>query len=298
VAVRIDVHAHCWPDAYLDLLAEYGTPRTEVARSMRAGDDRRDMAARLAEMDRLGVDRQIVSVLSLAPHFVDADRAVAAAMIANDLLAFAVNRHPDRLAAFGVLPLPHVDYALKETSRALDELGMAGIAVTTTVLGRSLADPTFIPLFAELDERSAILFVHPAGTGCGPHIDEHGLAWPVGAVFEDTFAAIHLLRAGILERFPRIEIVLCHLGGALPMLMGRLAEQFGADEVDQLKRLWFDSAARGHVPALRCAVDTFGADRILLGTDYPFTAGDPFDDLVVANMVDRNADRLFWGEHA
>lgn len=282
--MRIDVHAHCWPATYLDLLASHGSAHTEPARGMRAGDDGTAVSARLTAMDRAGLDRQIVSVLSQAPYHPDVHRAVTAARLANDLLARLVRAHPDRLGAFAVLPLPHLDAAITEAARALDD-GMLGVAVTGIILGHSLADPTFLPLLSELDERGTVLFVHPTGSGCGPHIDDHGLGWVIGAPLEDTVTAVHLVRAGIPARFPNLHIIVCHLGGALPVLLSRLDDKLGptpdgTPPSHQFRRLWYDTVDYGSVPALRCATQTLGADRLLLGTDYPFAAGAALDRCV------------------
>jgi aminocarboxymuconate-semialdehyde decarboxylase len=306
--MRIDMHAHCWPETYLDLLAAAGSTRTADARVMRAGDGPDDVARRLTELDAAGIDRQVMSVLSQAPYFPDPGMSIGAARLGNDLLASLAQRHPDRLDAFAVTPLPHVDAAVSEAYRALDELGMAGIAVTGTVLGRSLADPAFAPFFAALDDRAAVLFIHPAGTGCGEHIDAHGLTWVVGAPFEDTFTALHLIQAGIVERYPRIRLLLCHLGGTLPFLAQRVDNQLrlgdGIRASDLLRRMWFDTVDHAHVPALRCAVETFGAERLVLGTDYPFFTGERLRGGIehvhragltpedAEAITDRNASRL------
>ena len=118
-------------------------------------------------MDAAGVDVQVVSAVAAPPYFQDEAIAVEAARLGNDLCAEAVSQHRPRLLAFAVTPLPHVEASIEEARRALDELGMVGVAVASSVLGRSLADPTFEPFYAELDRRGATLLVHPAGDGAG-----------------------------------------------------------------------------------------------------------------------------------
>jgi predicted TIM-barrel fold metal-dependent hydrolase len=179
-------------------------------------------------MASAGVELQVLSATPASPHFEREPDAVAAARWVNDEYAELVRRFPHRFRAFASLPLPHVDAALAELDRALDGLGMVGAAVTTSVLGRSLADPSFAPLYAELDRRGAVLYVHPAGTGAeSPLIAQHNLTWMIGAPIEDAVAAMHLILAGIPRAYPGIKIVISHLGGALPMGLERADHQYG-----------------------------------------------------------------------
>lgn len=167
---------------------------------------------------------------------------------------------------------------------ALDDLGAVGVGVTTTVLGRTLADPLFAPLYEELDRRGAVLYVHPAGEGAAsPLITEHGMTWMVGAPVEDTVAVMHLILAGIPVRYPRMRILAFHLGGALPLLPRRLDDHlaFEPPETPELPsvavgRLWYDTVSHVHSPALVAAAASFGADRLVLGTDIPYEDGEVF----------------------
>ncbi|MEU7169567.1 amidohydrolase family protein [Streptomyces morookaense] len=312
--MRIDVHAHLWTDEYLDLLDRFGKNDTAFQRGMGAGAGEEELAARCELMDSAGVTHQVLSAPPQSPHFADAGHAVHAARFVNDLYAETVARRPHRFLALASLPLPHTDQALTELARALDELGMHGACMTTSVLGRSLADPAFEPVFAELDRRGAVLLVHPAGCGAGsPLITDYRMTWSVGAPVEDTVAVMHLIRAAIPARFPRMKIVTTHLGGALPMLLQRVDNQYeewratGLPEKPSAtaRRLWYDSVGHGHGPALWAAVASLGADRIVLGTDFPYEAGDLFRTAVAyvensglppgqaAQILDGNARALF-----
>jgi aminocarboxymuconate-semialdehyde decarboxylase len=276
--VCIDLHAHYFPTEYLDTLDESGSQATNICRNCQAGEDPADFAARFEMMDAAGVDVQVVSAIAAPPYFQDEAAAVAAARLGNDLYAEAVGQHHPRLLAFAVTPLPHVEASIEEARRALDELGMVGVAVASSVLGRSLADPDFEPFYAELDRRGATLLVHPAGDGAGSRlISEHDLTWMLGAPVEDTLAVLHLIRGGIASRYRRIRYVACHLGGALPLLLPRidrlsLWEAPDMPETPSLAagRFWYETTAHGHVPGLRAAVETFGPDRLVLGSDYPY----------------------------
>lgn len=311
--MRVDVHAHYTPEEYFELLASFGREVTPyLTRDMRAGGNQADLDARFQMMNDAGVQMQVLSVAGNLPYFEREADAIAAARLANDLFAELVTRYSDRFAAFATVPLPHVNASLEEVARALDTLGMVGVTVGTSVLARSLADADFEPLYAELNRRGAVLFVHPAGIGaCSPLIQPYRLTWPIGAPIEDTVAVMHLILKGIPLRYPKIKVIISHLGGALPMLLPRLddhARSFLPMEAERpsitARRLWYDTVGHGHIPALRCAYESLGAERLVLGSDYPFQQGELYRRSVsyvqeaglprqdVERILDRNAARL------
>jgi 6-methylsalicylate decarboxylase len=305
--MRVDVHAHLWSDDYLDLLEASGSTTTGAHRGLGAGSSEEELKARFELMDSAGVDLQVLSATPASPHFEDEADAVAAARRVNDEYAAVVRRFPDRFRAFVALPLPHVDAALDELDRGLGQLGMVGAAVTTSVLGRSVADPAFEPLYQELNRRGAVLYVHPAGCGAeSPLIADHGLTWMIGAPIEDTVAAMHLIVAGIPSRYPDLRIVVAHLGGALPMVLERADHQYvwEAPHTPEppsvaARRMWYDTVGHDHTPALRAAVDSLGADRLLLGSDFPYQAGDLFraavDYVPRAGLTQGDVDAILDG---
>jgi 6-methylsalicylate decarboxylase len=308
----IDVHAHYWTDAYLDMLVAMGRTDTDTQRGIGAGPGD-ELDARLRLMDRAGIDIQVLSAAPQLPYGRDAARAVAAACYVNNEYAALVAAHPNRFRAFAATPMPHIDDSITEMARAIDELGMVGLAMNTSVLDRALTDPDFEAVFAELDRRAAILYLHPAGNGaCSPLVREHHITWMVGAPFEDTIAAMQLVTSGYLQRFPDVKIICSHLGGALPMIPRRADDHVvweapGTPEPPSraLRRMWYDTVSHCHAPALRCAIDSFGSDRILLGTDFPYENGDTFVRAVnyindatnspteVLSILETNAMNLF-----
>ena len=207
------------------------------------------------------------------------------------------------------LPMPHRQESLGEMGRALDQLRMAGVAMNTTVLGRALVEPDYEPVFAELNSRGAVLYLHPAGNGaCSPLIGNYHLTWMVGVPVEDTISVMHLITHGIPARYPNIKIINSHLGGALPMLLQRADDQYGWEAPDTpelpsvaARRMWYDTVGHGHVPALRCAIDSLGADRLLLGTDFPYENGDVFVravDYIKDPQIDASAARAILDQNA
>jgi aminocarboxymuconate-semialdehyde decarboxylase len=205
--------------------------------------------------------------------------------------------------------MPHLDESLGEMGRVLDELHLAGVAMNTTVLGRALVDPEYEPIFAELNRRSGVLYLHPAGnSACSPLIANYHLTWMVGAPVEDTISVMHLITHGIPTRYPDIKIINSHLGGALPMLLQRADDQYHWEAPDTperpsvaARRMWYDTVGHGHVPALRCAIDSLGADRLLLGTDFPYENGDTFVravDYIHDPQIDTGAARAILDQNA
>ena len=192
-----------------------------------------------------------------------------------------VGKRPDRLAAYAALPLPHLDAALAELGRCLDELAMIGVSLQCFCFDESLAAERFDVMYEELNRRKAVVFFHPCVNGlCSPFITQWGLAPTAGTVFEDTTIALHLILRQLPHRFPDISFIVPHLGGALPMLLNRLDNQLPLSRPElpekpsaTARRFYYDTVGHGSAAALRCAVDAFGADRILPGSDYPGAAG-------------------------
>ena len=306
--MRIDVHAHYWTGEYLDLLVDLGTADAGAARGIGAGGGA-ELEARLRLMERAEVQMQVLSACPQLPYGEDRQKAARAARFVNDQYAELVQAHPDRFRAFAALPMPHLEESLSELGRALDQLRMAGVAMNTTVLGHALVEPGYEPIFAGLNSRDAVLYLHPAGnSACSPLIGNYHLAWMVGAPVEDTISVMHLITHGIPARYPDIKIINSHLGGALPMLLQRADDQYRWEAPDtpeppsvSAHRMWYDTVGHGHVPALQCAIDSFGADRLLLGTDFPYENGDIFVravDYINDPRIGTNAARAILDQNA
>ncbi len=298
--MRIDVHAHYFSPEYLAVLKGYGATTEQLEPGFRLLHQTResDFTERFAAMERGGVDRQILSVSGIAPYFHEEAGAVGGARFVNDLYAELVHDQPDRFAAFGVLPMPHVGASLDEVARCLDDLNFWGLTVTTSVLGMSPADSLFDPIYAELDRRGSVLFLHPAGLACGSQsLKDSGLAWPLGAPFEDTATVLEFMQAGFVQRFPNIKLIVPHLGGTLPFLIQRLdhmAQRFMPGKgvpSENARRFWYDTV-NGHGPSLHAAIATFGIDRLVFGTDWPFWKGEAHQlaaDYLAASGLDADA---------
>jgi 6-methylsalicylate decarboxylase len=257
--MRIDVHAHYLPPDYVEIMARHG--RRDQAISQQGTP-----AERVDMLDAAGVDLQVLSLGSNVPYFEREQDAVTAARVGNDAYAALTREYAGRLGAFGSVPLPHVDAAIAEASRCLDELHMLGINLGCSIGERTLDDAAFEPFWAELNRRKTVVFLHPIFRATDPHIQEYELARMAGACFEDTLAALRLVLSGLTERFSELRVIVPHFGGTLPVIYPRIARR---GKAALLRSLYYDTA-NGYAPALRCACEALGADRLMLGTDFPY----------------------------
>lgn len=262
----IDVHAHYYPSDYLEFVGATDVPYAPVAPLASLGIDER-----LALMDRVGVDAQVLSISATQPYSQDAGHAVSAARMVNDRFAEVCRKHPGRFYSFGALPLPHVDVSVQEMARCMDDLEMVGITMGCSVLGRDLADPLFDPIYAELNRRRAALFLHPTGDlATGLFREEGRLNILIGFYIEDTIAAANLAEARIPSRYPDMKVIVPHLGGLVPLLVGRLG-RVASPVLDELRKMWFDTL-NDQDEAVACACSALGAERFVYGTDYPYAS--------------------------
>ncbi len=304
----IDVHAHHFPREYVERLAGGGKRTASNAAHARLAG--LGLSQRLELMSQIGIDVQLLSVSSMMPDLPDPRGARDAAALANDLFAELCDEASGRLGAFGALPLPHVDLAIAEAHRCLDVLGMWGVTVGCSPAGRGIDDPTFAPLFEDLNALGAVVFLHPEGRATA-EVADLGLTWSFGALIEDTLAALRLIKRGVLQRWPNIRFIIPHLGGVLPMLIERLSNEIVEQDLTvksqargQNGTIWFDTV-NGDPSALRCASAVFGVGRLLFGSDFPFVANDDyassaayvrkagFTDGELRSIFGGNAEELF-----
>jgi 6-methylsalicylate decarboxylase len=260
----IDVHAHYYPPRYLELIGRPDLPPT-VAAAL-AGQD---IAGRLALLDRSGIGTQVLSVSQAQPYLPDPGAAAEAAKVANEEYVSLCDAHRGRFLAFAALPLPHVDQALAEIGRVATAGPVVGFTLGCSVAGRQLDDPLFEPVFAELDRRGAVVFLHPVGQEDTPWLAGHNLAWLVGAPFEDTAAALRLVLSGALGRFPHVKFIVPHLGGTIPFLLARVSRKSAEAIGSGLRAMYYDTVS-GSAEALASASRVYGVGRLLFGTDYPY----------------------------
>jgi aminocarboxymuconate-semialdehyde decarboxylase len=250
-----------------------------------------DVTHRLKNMDAMGVDVQLVGPMPMHHYWADPGLAERYARTVNEGVAAHCALAPQRLTGLGTVPLQHPDLAVVELRRAVGE-GLKGVSVSTDVAGRELAAPAHEPFWAAAAELGALVFIHPWGCTLGPRLAAHYLGNTVGQPVETTVALSHLIFSGVLDRHPGSTLLAAHGGGYLPYYIGRSDHAWevrpdarGCAEPPSayLRRIWFDALV--HAPSvLEQLVAVAGADRVMLGTDYPFDMGvtDPLEQIEAA----------------
>jgi aminocarboxymuconate-semialdehyde decarboxylase len=234
-------------------------------------------SVRLRDMDAEGVEVQVVSPVPVTlDHTAPADGAAEQARAQNDFFAELVAQAPDRFRALGAVPLQDPNAAAAELRRCVLGLGFPGVEIGARVGDLELSAPSLAPFFDAADELGAVVFVHPVDEVLDPRLARAGLAFGVGMPTETAVAAAGMLTSGTLSTRPGVRLCLAHGGGSLPAILPRLArgqEVAGgtATATAAARGLWCDSLT--YDPAsLELAVQRFGADHVVLGTDYPFAA--------------------------
>jgi predicted TIM-barrel fold metal-dependent hydrolase len=260
---RIDIHHHALSAEAIELMRDLGLPTPGQQWQL---DKTLDM------MDANQIEASVISNVVPCDVLGDATLAHRLARQVNEAAAEVVNTQPSRFGFFAILPLPHVDLALKEAAYALDELGADGVALLPHGGDHYLGAPLFDPLFAELNRRGAVVLVHPMDLpqGCTPDVP------PVFAdyLLDTTRAAINLITSGTLARYRELSVILCHAGGFLPYAASRI--EVAADLLanvdphtvrDGIRRFYYDLALSvpAALPSLLAAADS---RHILYGTDW------------------------------
>jgi aminocarboxymuconate-semialdehyde decarboxylase len=255
---------------------------------------------RLRDMDRMGVDVQAISV---APpqyfYWTEPDLGVRLARLQNDNLAGMVRAHPDRFVGLGTLPLQDVDASLAELDRMAGDLGFTGIEICTSVNGSDLDHPRFEPLFRRAEELDVLIVMHPNGFSHGERLADYYLINTVGMPLDSTVSVARLIFGGVLERHPDLKIVVVHGGGYLPFYPARFDHAYRMREdcrehitrppSTYLAQLHFDTMVFDP-DDLALLIARYGADHVLLGSDYPYDMGDP-DPVALVSGLDRLDDK-------
>jgi aminocarboxymuconate-semialdehyde decarboxylase len=268
---------------------------------------------RLADLDAIGVDVQVVGPMPMHRYWAGPELAAKLATVINEAIAEHCAAGQGRLIGLGTLPLQHPRLAVREVSRVMGELGLAGISAATNVDGRELADRAFDPVWEAAADLGAVVFIHPWGCSLGSRLGVNFLGNTFGQPAETALALSHLIFGGTLDRHPALKLLAAHGGGFLPTYIGRSdhawenrpdARGCAHRPSEYLRRIWYDALV--YTPeALRHLVEVVGADKVVLGTDYPFDMGvtDPVERATAAGLpaadltaiLSGNASFLFGG---
>jgi len=271
-----------------------------------------DPAVRIADMDAMGIDRQMVA-LTPFHYFYWADGHLAArvAALQNETIADTVGFASDRLTGVGTLPMAHPDLAVSEVARIVD-LNFPAVEIGADVNGQDLDDPALDPVWSALEEAGLVVILHPAGFTEAKRLTDYYLVNVIGMPLSTTVAVTRMILGGVFERHPGLRMVLVHGGGFLPFYWARTDFAFRhrpemRGHIDRLPSeylsdMWFDLTVFDPT-MVEHLVARFGAERLLIGTDYPFDMGetDPLGLLAASDLSDedrlaiagRNAAELF-----
>ncbi len=299
--MNVDVHAHFVPADSLRVASEIGQRQgLKLAKNERGRDivtrdgkpylsqpkaEFSDLELRLSIMDSQGVDMQLLSpASSYFFYWMPAEQSLEYARWLNDRLAEAVAKHPKRFVALGSVPLQEPAKAVLEMERAMTKLGLRGVEVASNINGRYFDDPGFLPFWEAAQALDALIFVHPNQVVGADRMRDFNLANLIGNPTDSSLAFAKLIFGGVLERYPRLKFLVAHAGGFLPYTWGRLDRGYRIQDSttsriskppsEYIKLLHFDTITHSAM-ALEYLVANFGADKVLLGSDYPYDMGDP-----------------------
>ncbi len=267
-----------------------------------------DVAVMLEQAAAAGVSHLLLSPwVLLLPVQAELAQARRICRVQNESLAAAASRPDGRVLALGAVPLQNPEAAAAELAYLMTLTGMRGVEVPASVGGRYLGDDVFLPFWAAAADTGAVVFVHPTTTGLGiAALEGHYLWNSVGNPLETAIAAAQLVVSGVLDRFPRLTVLLAHGGGALLALRGRLRHAFavrpearpdGAGDPDLMLRLLYYDSLTHDQSLLRDLVRFAGPEHVLLGSDRPFDMGadKPVDDICSLSLSQAHEQLLLGG---
>jgi predicted TIM-barrel fold metal-dependent hydrolase len=271
---RVDVHHHFFPPGYLDKMAEVvGNKPSPLMTGWSAGQV-------IEHMDKTGVETAIASMSPWGPHFKDAAQASTLARLSNDYAAQMVRDHPGRFGLFAAMPMPDVDATLREIAYTFDTLKADGIGLMTSYGDKWPGDPSFAPVFEELNRRRAVVYFHPNTPQCCgnlvPDSTPAMLEWP----YDTGRTVVSLLLGGALAKYRNIAWIFSHAGGPVPALAGRIVNMtrtrkdlatIAPDGVmNELTRLNYDTANAAFPATMAGLLKFVPASQVLFGSDYPY----------------------------
>src|ERR1044072_5270263 len=298
-SVKIDLHCHyANPDAAAKVAdrnpAQYHA-NVRFANALTRETNQKQMRdrapklssieVRLKDMDRMGIDIQAGSPAPMQTYYwTEPGEGQALARMVNERLAEIVSKWPDRFVALGTVPSQNADLAVSELTHCVKNLGLRGVEINPSVNGMDLTDQRLDleRFFAKAEELGIVIFMHPIGFTQGERLMNHYFNNVIGNPLETTVAASHLIFDGVLERHPKLRIVLPHAGGYLAHYWARMDHAWKARPDCQtvikrkpsgyLEKVYFDTITFDRT-MLANMVKRYGADHVVLGTDYPYDMG-------------------------
>jgi aminocarboxymuconate-semialdehyde decarboxylase len=318
--MKFDLHTHFYTQAFFDQVRDFGeefdfgtdpTGRTIIrfrgSRFFGITPPMTDPAARLEAMDEAGIDVEVLSLSTPNVFFTDGERQGIVARQINDDYAELIARHPQRFKGFASIPMGNPDAALAELQRALDDLKLNGVILTSNIGGRYFDHPDFRPFFEEANRRQLCIFIHPMLPANPEPFGDYVLGPIVAFPCDTTLSVARLCYSGMLRELPDIRWLVGHAGGTVPWLMERMdngyrdfAEcQQNLDELPSyyLKKLYYDTVTFSP-HTLNFLRNVVGTDHMVMGSDYPHLLGSitravtSIDDLAIPAQ---EKQRIFSG---
>jgi aminocarboxymuconate-semialdehyde decarboxylase len=322
-ASAVDVHAHWYPREWLDLVRDHGSahgiewtevpgkgPQFKVGHLATgpAGPLFVDLDARLEAMDAQGVAVHALSLSQPMGYWAGRDLGARLAAVFNDALVRAHEGAPTRFVGLATLPMQAPDLAVKEVDRARALPGVRGFYIATNILGKDLSDESFFPVYERIEATGLPLFLHPVFVLARERLERHYLTNLIGNPVETAVAAAHLIFGGVLDRFPKLDVVLPHAGGAFPWLAGRLnrgwekradLKHIAHPPLEYLRRFHYDTIGYSDA-VLEFLVRHIGADRVMIGSDYcfPIAYEQPVRNVTDNPLIDAAAKQLIVAGNA
>jgi len=322
LALIIDFHNHFYPEAYIEELKR-GKGYASVTRDGQGrllihytGDynivvgPHIDLEDRLRAMDRCGVDMQVLTLTTPGVERETPERGMRLAELANDGFRGIIEKYPDHFTALATLPLQDPEAAVAELERAVMECGLRGAMLMSNVDGAPLDSERFLPVFEKAVKLDVPLYIHPTSPINHIAMDDYRLVPILGFGVDTTLAVLRLVFSGVMKRLPRLKLAASHLGGVFPYLRGRIEVGFNAypeckirisePPSRYLKRVWMDSICYdGDV--FMSAYAFSGAEKIMLGSDFPHQIGDlehAVERIMSLDIGDGEKEKILGGNAA
>ncbi|MCX6351924.1 MAG: amidohydrolase family protein [Bacteroidetes bacterium] len=298
--MKIDIHTHILPEKWPDLRSRYGYGgfvhlehhKPCCARMMiddkffrEVESNLWDGATRISECGHTGVDVQVLSTVPVMfNYWAKPADTLDLSMLLNDHIAGVVNDFPTRFIGLGTIPMQAPKLAVKELERLMKIPGMKGVQIGTNINDKNLNEPEFFEIFAAAQELNASIFIHPWEMMGRDKMQKYWLPWLVGMPAETSRSICSMIFGGVFERLPKLNVCFAHGGGSFPATIGRISHGYEArpdlcaiDNAvhprEYIGKFYLDSLV--HEPKmLDYIVEMFGADKICVGSDYPFPLGE------------------------
>ncbi len=292
---RLDIHTHYYTQTFFQKVSDSGgqfafgkDPKGQTiityngARFFGITPPMTDVAKRIEDMDRVGIDTEVVSLSTPNVFFADEKGQPEVAKLMNDAYAELIAKYPKRFKGFASIPMDAPDAALNELHRAINTLKLNGVILLSNIRGANLTDTRYRPFFQEANRMKLTIFLHPMLPVASEPFKEYVLGPIIGFPFDTTLAVARMCYAGMFKDFPDIKWIIGHAGGAIPFLMERLDSGYRdfaetKEKLDQLpsfyfRKLYYDCVTFNPYN-LHMLRDEMGTDHMLMGSDYPHLLG-------------------------